>query len=111
MKTKIVARLAEAHISALARYIALENVGAAERYTRAAYQTFFEWPEIALPARAHDRLPEHVRRVFVKGFERYTLYISFQDDQIVLLAAFGHGLSDAAKISQTRLSLKTEDLS
>ena len=111
MKAKVVARLAEVHIISLAQYIALNNVDAAERFTRAVYQTFFDWSEEVLPVRAHEKLPKHVRKIFVKGFERYTLFVSFRDDKIILLSAFGHGLSDRTKIAQTRLSLKSDDFS
>ena len=76
MRRKIVTPTAEADLREIASFIATGNIEAADRYISAALAVFEDLPDMRVPVRASDHLPEHVRSMPVPGFDGYTLRIA-----------------------------------
>lgn len=106
MKRKLVTPEADAAIEAVFDFIAADNLDAAERYYRVAYDTFFELPDIRMPVRASDHLPEYVRSLHIPGFDGYVLRIAIFDDAVFLLTALRPGATDEMNDAKTQTGLR-----
>ncbi|WP_299211979.1 type II toxin-antitoxin system RelE/ParE family toxin [uncultured Tateyamaria sp.] len=105
MKQKLVTPEADQAIADIFAFIATDNLDAAERYYRAAYDAFFELPDSVVPKRASEFLPEYVRALRVPNFDGYTLRIAILEDRIALLTALRPGASDDMTNDSTRQGL------
>lgn len=94
MKRKVVTPNAQRLIEEIGEFIYRDNPAAAFRYIEGAQHTFFDLPDELIPAQASEKLPAEVRKVTVKGFKGYMLYLAYLDDVVALIAAFRPGLSD-----------------
>lgn len=106
MRARITAPNALRHIETITRFIAKGNKGAALRYADAVFETLENLPDNLLPVRANPHLPEHVRKVPVRGFPRYTLYLAYEDERIALVAAFRPGLTETMKSRRSHKGIR-----